>query len=88
MTGKHTDDPAEHKHPQHPQVAHRAFEEGKVPFGQKVVQMDAHLAHMVGAEGGCHRDTFRLPEGVVLHRADKIDGNLRNLKGSGVRDES
>ena len=41
-----------------------------------------------GAEGGCHRDTFRLPEGVVLHRADKIDGNLRNLKGSGVRDES
>ena len=35
-----------------------------------MVQVDAHLPDVVSAEGGGHRDALRLPEGIVLHRAD------------------
>src|SRR5699024_10769474 len=76
VAAEHTDHAAEHEHRQHPQVLERPAKKRGVLFGEEVVQVDAHLPDVVGAEGGGHRDALRLPEGVVLHRADKVDRHL------------
>ena len=48
-------------------------------------QSDAGLPDVVGTEGCGHRNTSSLPEGVVLHRTDEIDGDLGDLVRGGLR---
>lgn len=50
--------------------------------------MDAKLTYMIRTEGGGHRNAARLPECVVLHRAQDVDRDLRDLKRGAVRNKS
>ena len=54
----------------------------------KLGEPDGQLAQVVGAEGGGHGNALRLPEGVVLHGADEVDGDLSDLVGGGLGDQT
>ncbi len=48
-------------------------------------QCDRNLTPVIGTKGRCHRNTSCLAERVILHRADEIDRNLRDLNRCTLR---
>ena len=77
---------AAYKHTEHSEVVQHPFDKDGIFVRKKFVKMDSDLTDMVSTKSSCHRDSFRLAEGVVLHGTDKVDGNLRNLIWSRIRD--
>lgn len=72
--------PAGNKYQQHPQMGAHARQMRPVPVAQGFTKGHAGLAQMIGTEGGGHGDALGLAEGIILHGADEVDGDLGNLK--------
>ena len=86
-----TDDRAAHKVHQHQEMLVQLLPVGLVgvpEVAQLHGQANADLAHMVGGEGGGHGRALSLPEGIILHGSNKIDGHLGNLHRGRLRQES
>ena len=56
-------------------------------MSQRECGIYAHLPDMVCAEGGCDGYPLRLAEGVILHRADEVHGDVRYLVRRTFRDK-
>ena len=80
LAQKRRNDAACDKHTEHSEVHPQA----KCRFRSSVTCIDhevcAKLTHVVRTECRCHWDSFSLPECIVLHGADKIQGDLADLK--------
>ena len=87
MAEKGSDDCAEYEKDQHPEMLEKPDPVGFVrsmPVLQLPGDADSDLADMVCGKGGGHRNALRLPEGIVLHGSDEVDGHLGYLNGSGI----
>lgn len=60
----------------------------RVPTPQIFCQIRANLANMICDKGCRCRNALDLPERVELHRTDKIQYNLTNLIGYGLRKQA
>ena len=62
-----------------------AWQISSIPVTDGFRQCDRNLTPVIGTKGRCHWNTPCLTERVILHRADEVDRNLRDLNRRALR---
>ena len=79
---------AKGKEREHSGMKEHSFEMRTLPVPDALGEEHADLTDVIRAERRCRRDAVRLTEGVVLHGADEVDSDLRDLKRRRIGDKS